>query len=93
MNLRSFCNLQIVFLRVQIPHAWSQPKDNLVLENTQTPYLYSSRSPVLYVKKKKMKKSHTQLKYSMCLVFTKAYSPENDHLKYVLQIEFLMGYM
>lgn len=93
MNLNSFCNLQIVFLRVQISHAWSQPKDNLVLENTQTPYLYSSRSPVLYAKKKKMKKSHTQLKYSMCLVFTDAYSPENDHLKYVLQIEFLMGYM
>lgn len=40
-----------------------------------------------------MKTSHTQLKYSMCLVFTEAYSPENNHLKYVLQIEFLMGYM
>lgn len=40
-----------------------------------------------------MKKSHTQLKYSMCLVFTEACSPENNHLKYVLQIEFLMEYM
>lgn len=49
--------------------------------------------PVCEEKEKKMKKSHTQLKYSMCLAFTEAYSPENNHLKYVLQIEFLMEYM
>lgn len=85
MNLHLVCNLQIFFLRVEISHAWSQPKDNHI-------FIHLESYPVCE-KEKKIKERHTQLKYSMCLVFTEAYSPENNHLKYVLQIEFLMGYM
>lgn len=38
-------------------------------------------------------KNHTQLKQSVCLVFPEAYSPESNHLKYALEIAFLMEYM